>query len=136
MRVCVQGTCREFGCDGYQYSGVDFDNCRVCGGNGSTCRRVDGSIQLNLSEQRKIINVIPFAPKIYLFSVTTSKYHGLNGVVLSKRVPFWGEERRGLTLRRLVPLPFQCLSHKRPFPIYAISLLSRKNLSFVPERRQ
>ncbi|XP_011664692.2 A disintegrin and metalloproteinase with thrombospondin motifs 13 [Strongylocentrotus purpuratus] len=54
MRVCVQGTCREFGCDGYQYSGVDFDNCRVCGGNGSTCRRVDGSIQLNLSEQQFI----------------------------------------------------------------------------------
>ncbi|XP_063966322.1 A disintegrin and metalloproteinase with thrombospondin motifs 13-like [Lytechinus pictus] len=52
MRVCVQGTCREFGCDGYQYSGVRFDECRVCGGNGSTCRSVDGSLQLNLSEQQ------------------------------------------------------------------------------------
>ncbi|XP_071494247.1 A disintegrin and metalloproteinase with thrombospondin motifs 1-like [Diadema antillarum] len=51
-RVCVQGTCRAFGCDGYQYSGVALDPCGVCGGDSSTCRLVSASLHINLADQQ------------------------------------------------------------------------------------
>ncbi|XP_072015846.1 A disintegrin and metalloproteinase with thrombospondin motifs 6-like [Amphiura filiformis] len=39
---CVQGNCVEFGCDNKIDSGQRFDNCRVCGGTGSSCSPVTG----------------------------------------------------------------------------------------------
>ncbi|GCB83046.1 hypothetical protein scyTo_0023632, partial [Scyliorhinus torazame] len=42
-RLCVMGRCRIFGCDGKLDSGQMMDNCRVCGGNNSSCRRLVSS---------------------------------------------------------------------------------------------
>eukprot|EP00118_Oscarella_pearsei_P014090 m.118685 g.118685 ORF g.118685 m.118685 type:complete len:1118 (+) comp37656_c0_seq3:1840-5193(+) len=52
--VCVKGRCLPFGCDGVQGSGVKEDNCRVCGGNGSSCQTVAKTISLDpLIDNRK-----------------------------------------------------------------------------------
>ncbi|XP_076436505.1 A disintegrin and metalloproteinase with thrombospondin motifs 15-like isoform X2 [Babylonia areolata] len=40
---CVDGRCRDFGCDGKTASSYEYDKCRVCGGTGATCRRVSGT---------------------------------------------------------------------------------------------
>uniref|UniRef100_A0A4X2KE08 A disintegrin and metalloproteinase with thrombospondin motifs 1 n=1 Tax=Vombatus ursinus TaxID=29139 RepID=A0A4X2KE08_VOMUR len=42
--VCVQGQCVKAGCDRLIDSKKKFDKCGICGGNGSTCRKVSGSI--------------------------------------------------------------------------------------------
>ncbi|XP_078406351.1 A disintegrin and metalloproteinase with thrombospondin motifs 13 isoform X2 [Cetorhinus maximus] len=42
-RLCVTGRCRIFGCDGKLESGQMLDNCRVCGGDNSSCRKLSGS---------------------------------------------------------------------------------------------
>ncbi|XP_078082281.1 A disintegrin and metalloproteinase with thrombospondin motifs 13 [Mustelus asterias] len=41
--LCVMGRCRVFGCDGTLGSGQLMDNCRVCGGDNSSCRKLVGS---------------------------------------------------------------------------------------------
>ncbi|CAM9852845.1 unnamed protein product [Lampetra planeri] len=41
--VCVQGKCVRAGCDHVIGSRSKADKCGVCGGNGSTCRKVSGS---------------------------------------------------------------------------------------------
>ncbi|CAL1530732.1 unnamed protein product, partial [Lymnaea stagnalis] len=40
--VCINGDCHIVGCDGYLGSHVKEDNCRVCGGDNSTCRTISG----------------------------------------------------------------------------------------------
>lgn len=40
--ICVDGVCVELGCDRILGSGTREDKCRVCGGDGSTCRTVEG----------------------------------------------------------------------------------------------
>lgn len=42
--VCVQGQCVKAGCDHIIDSKKKFDKCGICGGNGSTCKKVSGSI--------------------------------------------------------------------------------------------
>ncbi|XP_072471027.1 A disintegrin and metalloproteinase with thrombospondin motifs 1 [Notamacropus eugenii] len=42
--VCVQGQCVKAGCDRLIDSKKKFDKCGICGGNGSTCKKVSGSI--------------------------------------------------------------------------------------------
>ncbi|XP_067868142.1 A disintegrin and metalloproteinase with thrombospondin motifs 13 isoform X2 [Heterodontus francisci] len=42
-RLCVTGRCRTFGCDGKLDSGLMLDNCGVCGGDNSSCRKLGGS---------------------------------------------------------------------------------------------
>ncbi|XP_064166126.1 A disintegrin and metalloproteinase with thrombospondin motifs 1 [Anguilla rostrata] len=42
--VCVQGQCVKAGCDRVIGSSRRFDKCGVCGGNGSTCKKVSGSM--------------------------------------------------------------------------------------------
>lgn len=42
--VCVQGQCVKAGCDRVIGSNRRFDKCGVCGGNGSTCMKMTGSM--------------------------------------------------------------------------------------------
>uniref|UniRef100_A0A4W4GT62 ADAM metallopeptidase with thrombospondin type 1 motif, 1 n=1 Tax=Electrophorus electricus TaxID=8005 RepID=A0A4W4GT62_ELEEL len=42
--VCVQGQCVKAGCDRVIGSSQRFDKCGVCGGDGSTCKKVSGSL--------------------------------------------------------------------------------------------
>ncbi|KAM4701130.1 A disintegrin and metalloproteinase with thrombospondin motifs 1 [Discoglossus pictus] len=41
--VCIQGQCVKAGCDRIIGSSKKFDKCGVCGGNGSTCKKVSGT---------------------------------------------------------------------------------------------
>ena len=41
-RICVEGECREVGCDGMLGSDVQEDLCRNCGGDGKDCNTVSG----------------------------------------------------------------------------------------------
>ncbi|XP_044162017.1 A disintegrin and metalloproteinase with thrombospondin motifs 13 [Bufo gargarizans] len=43
FKLCIEGRCKVFGCDGVMDSGMVVDHCRVCGGDNSTCRRVSGA---------------------------------------------------------------------------------------------
>ncbi|KAG9262173.1 A disintegrin and metalloproteinase with thrombospondin motifs 1 [Astyanax mexicanus] len=43
--VCVQGQCVKAGCDREIGSNKRFDKCGVCGGDGSTCKKVSGSLE-------------------------------------------------------------------------------------------
>ncbi|XP_013398726.1 papilin isoform X2 [Lingula anatina] len=40
--VCVDGVCKSVGCDLMLESGISEDKCRECGGDGSTCKTVQG----------------------------------------------------------------------------------------------
>ncbi|XP_070798738.1 A disintegrin and metalloproteinase with thrombospondin motifs 1 [Pituophis catenifer annectens] len=40
--ICVQGQCIKAGCDRVIGSSKKFDKCGICGGNGSTCKKVSG----------------------------------------------------------------------------------------------
>ncbi|XP_063288961.1 A disintegrin and metalloproteinase with thrombospondin motifs 13 isoform X1 [Pelobates fuscus] len=41
--LCIAGSCKAFSCDGVMDSTMGFDQCGVCGGDNSTCKRVSGS---------------------------------------------------------------------------------------------
>ncbi|XP_061659287.1 A disintegrin and metalloproteinase with thrombospondin motifs 1 isoform X2 [Syngnathoides biaculeatus] len=43
--VCVQGQCVKAGCDRVIGSNQRDDKCGVCGGDGSTCKKVSGSLE-------------------------------------------------------------------------------------------
>lgn len=43
--VCVQGQCVKAGCDRVIGSNKRFDKCGICGGDGSTCKKVSGSME-------------------------------------------------------------------------------------------
>ncbi|XP_050400756.1 A disintegrin and metalloproteinase with thrombospondin motifs 6 [Patella vulgata] len=40
--VCISGDCHKVGCDGYLGSSLREDKCRVCGGDGTTCKTISG----------------------------------------------------------------------------------------------
>ncbi|CAH2320471.1 A disintegrin and metallo ase with thrombospondin motifs 8 [Pelobates cultripes] len=44
LSVCVQGQCLKAGCDHTLGSSKKLDKCAVCGGDGSSCRKVSGSL--------------------------------------------------------------------------------------------
>lgn len=43
LSVCVRGQCVKAGCDHVVNSLKKLDKCGVCGGKGTTCRKVSGS---------------------------------------------------------------------------------------------
>lgn len=45
LSVCVQGQCFKAGCDHLLNSTKKLDKCGVCGGDGSSCRKITGSIR-------------------------------------------------------------------------------------------
>ncbi|XP_063799701.1 A disintegrin and metalloproteinase with thrombospondin motifs 8 [Pseudophryne corroboree] len=44
LSVCVQGQCVKAGCDHVLHSSNKLDKCGVCGGDGSSCRKISGSL--------------------------------------------------------------------------------------------
>ncbi|KAM4015185.1 A disintegrin and metalloproteinase with thrombospondin motifs 8 [Anomaloglossus baeobatrachus] len=44
LSVCVQGQCFKAGCDHTLNSTKKLDKCGVCGGDGSSCRKITGSL--------------------------------------------------------------------------------------------
>ncbi|XP_039619927.1 A disintegrin and metalloproteinase with thrombospondin motifs 8-like [Polypterus senegalus] len=42
--ICVQGQCIKAGCDRIIGSNMKLDKCGVCGGNGSLCRKITGTL--------------------------------------------------------------------------------------------
>nr|XP_009931200.1 PREDICTED: A disintegrin and metalloproteinase with thrombospondin motifs 8 [Opisthocomus hoazin] len=44
LSICVHGQCIKAGCDHVVGSSKKLDKCGVCGGNGSTCRKISGSL--------------------------------------------------------------------------------------------
>uniref|UniRef100_A0A8D2NJH6 Peptidase M12B domain-containing protein n=1 Tax=Zonotrichia albicollis TaxID=44394 RepID=A0A8D2NJH6_ZONAL len=47
LSICVHGQCIKAGCDHVIGSSKKLDKCGVCGGNGSTCRKISGSYGYN-----------------------------------------------------------------------------------------
>ncbi|XP_060626450.2 A disintegrin and metalloproteinase with thrombospondin motifs 1 isoform X2 [Anolis sagrei] len=56
--VCVQGQCVKAGCDRIIGSSKKFDKCGVCGGNGSTCKKVSGMLSSSRPGYHDVV-VIP-----------------------------------------------------------------------------
>ncbi|XP_076867970.1 A disintegrin and metalloproteinase with thrombospondin motifs 8 [Brachyhypopomus gauderio] len=42
--ICVQGQCIKAGCDQVIGSNLKLDKCGICGGDGSSCRKISGSL--------------------------------------------------------------------------------------------
>uniref|UniRef100_A0A914QFX4 BPTI/Kunitz inhibitor domain-containing protein n=1 Tax=Panagrolaimus davidi TaxID=227884 RepID=A0A914QFX4_9BILA len=58
--ICVEGVCLPLGCDGKLGSAKKSDKCGVCGGDGSTCKTVDGIFdERNLSPGYHNIILLP-----------------------------------------------------------------------------
>ncbi|KAL1512853.1 hypothetical protein ABEB36_002368 [Hypothenemus hampei] len=47
LDVCVNGQCKPVGCDMMLGSYLKEDECRICGGNGSTCNTITNTLALN-----------------------------------------------------------------------------------------
>ncbi|XP_042314717.1 A disintegrin and metalloproteinase with thrombospondin motifs 1 [Sceloporus undulatus] len=56
--VCVQGQCVKAGCDRIIGSNKKFDKCGVCGGNGSSCKKVSGMLSSSRPGYHDVV-VIP-----------------------------------------------------------------------------
>ncbi|XP_063446232.1 A disintegrin and metalloproteinase with thrombospondin motifs 3-like [Mytilus trossulus] len=50
--ICVKGECWKVGCDGQMNSTETYDDCGVCGGNGSDCKLVKGTYERMFSYER------------------------------------------------------------------------------------
>ncbi|XP_044295490.1 A disintegrin and metalloproteinase with thrombospondin motifs 8 [Varanus komodoensis] len=57
LSVCVHGQCFKAGCDHIIGSPKKFDKCGVCGGNGSTCRKITGSFNKSKFGYNDIITI-------------------------------------------------------------------------------
>ncbi|KAJ8401713.1 hypothetical protein AAFF_G00376840 [Aldrovandia affinis] len=55
--VCVQGQCVKAGCDQVIGSNQKLDKCGVCGGNGSSCRKVTGSMNKAMYGYNDVVTI-------------------------------------------------------------------------------
>ncbi|MGH0123026.1 UNVERIFIED_CONTAM: hypothetical protein FKN15_067111 [Acipenser sinensis] len=55
--VCVQGQCVKAGCDRVIGSNKKFDKCGVCGGDGSTCKKVSGSLDRTKPGYQDVVTI-------------------------------------------------------------------------------
>lgn len=55
--VCVQGQCVKAGCDRVIGSSKRFDKCGVCGGDGSTCKKVSGSLDRARAGYQDVVTI-------------------------------------------------------------------------------
>lgn len=55
--VCVQGQCVKAGCDHVIGSNKRFDKCGVCGGDGSTCKKVSGSMERARAGYQDVVTI-------------------------------------------------------------------------------
>ncbi|MGH0176510.1 UNVERIFIED_CONTAM: hypothetical protein FKN15_013007 [Acipenser sinensis] len=56
--ICVQGQCIKAGCDLIIGSNKKLDKCGVCGENGSTCRKITGSLNKASQEMLGKLNML------------------------------------------------------------------------------
>ncbi|XP_071822445.1 A disintegrin and metalloproteinase with thrombospondin motifs 1-like isoform X1 [Apostichopus japonicus] len=56
---CVEAACVEFGCDGVPGSGICYDVCRICNGDGSTCTQVSGTVNSGTLSEFNNVHTIP-----------------------------------------------------------------------------
>ncbi|XP_072050177.1 A disintegrin and metalloproteinase with thrombospondin motifs 6-like [Amphiura filiformis] len=71
IKLCVAGYCMEFGCDGKRHSNLVFDSCGVCGGDGSSCQKIEDSFSGGDGKGRfniKHVNLIVYDVKVYIFN--------------------------------------------------------------------
>ncbi|XP_006779208.1 PREDICTED: A disintegrin and metalloproteinase with thrombospondin motifs 9 [Myotis davidii] len=65
--ICVQGLCRQAGCDHVLNSKARRDKCGVCGGNNSSCRTVEGNWTVAVHYGYNLVVRIPVgATSIYV----------------------------------------------------------------------
>ncbi|XP_010865083.2 A disintegrin and metalloproteinase with thrombospondin motifs 8 [Esox lucius] len=55
--ICVQGQCIKAGCDQVIESNVKLDKCGVCGGDGTTCRKITGSMNKAIFGYNDIVTI-------------------------------------------------------------------------------
>ncbi|XP_067849450.1 A disintegrin and metalloproteinase with thrombospondin motifs 1 [Heptranchias perlo] len=55
--VCVQGQCVKAGCDRVIGSNKKFDKCGVCGGKGSTCKKIVGSLDRSKPGYQEVVTI-------------------------------------------------------------------------------
>ncbi|XP_017784218.1 PREDICTED: papilin isoform X2 [Nicrophorus vespilloides] len=91
MDVCVAGKCEAVGCDMMLGSNTKEDNCRVCGGDGSSCNTITGLLDMQdlqigyndillIPQGATNIEVTEIDPSNnYLAVRNTSGYYHLNG---------------------------------------------------------
>ncbi|NXY78100.1 ATS8 metalloproteinase, partial [Glareola pratincola] len=57
LSICVHGQCVKAGCDHVVGSSKKLDKCGVCGGNGSTCRKISGSLNRSKYGYNDIVTI-------------------------------------------------------------------------------
>ncbi|XP_061870092.1 A disintegrin and metalloproteinase with thrombospondin motifs 8 [Colius striatus] len=57
LSICVHGQCIKAGCDHIVGSSKKLDKCGVCGGNGSTCRKISGSLNRSKYGYNDIVTI-------------------------------------------------------------------------------
>ncbi|KAG7484809.1 hypothetical protein MATL_G00054810 [Megalops atlanticus] len=72
--VCVQGQCIKAGCDQVIGSSQKLDKCGVCGGNGSSCRKVTGSMNKAMYGYNDVVTIPAGATNI---DVKQRSYRGV-----------------------------------------------------------
>ncbi|XP_062341933.1 A disintegrin and metalloproteinase with thrombospondin motifs 8-like [Osmerus eperlanus] len=55
--ICVQGQCVKAGCDQVIGSNVKMDKCGACGGDGTTCRKITGSMNNAIFGYNDIVTI-------------------------------------------------------------------------------
>ncbi|KAH0623268.1 hypothetical protein JD844_031378 [Phrynosoma platyrhinos] len=74
LSVCVHGQCIKAGCDHIIGSPKKLDKCGVCGGNGSSCRKISGSLNRSKFGYNDIVTIPAGATNIDV------KQHSRRGV--------------------------------------------------------
>uniref|UniRef100_A0A8C4QRM7 Thrombospondin type 1 domain containing 4 n=1 Tax=Eptatretus burgeri TaxID=7764 RepID=A0A8C4QRM7_EPTBU len=74
-KVCLRGTCKALGCDGFLGSGKVLDKCGVCGGDDTTCKVISGIYKRSASSvgYHKILEIPSGATKINITEMTKSR---------------------------------------------------------------
>ncbi|NWI16957.1 ATS8 metalloproteinase, partial [Crypturellus soui] len=86
LSVCVHGQCVKAGCDHIVGSSKKLDKCGVCGGNGSTCRKISGSLNRSKYGYNDIVTIPAGATNI---DVKQRSHRGVrhDGNYLALRTP-------------------------------------------------
>ncbi|XP_061448444.1 A disintegrin and metalloproteinase with thrombospondin motifs 8 [Rhineura floridana] len=74
LSVCVHGQCIKAGCDHIIGSPKKLDKCGVCGGNGSTCRKISASLNRSKFGYNDIVTIPAGATNVDI------KQHSRRGV--------------------------------------------------------
>ncbi|XP_031559181.1 A disintegrin and metalloproteinase with thrombospondin motifs 18-like isoform X2 [Actinia tenebrosa] len=85
--VCVQGICKNVGCDNILESGVKFDRCGKCNGDGTSCKVVKGVYTKDYRRwglsNADLMFTVP-AGSTHIYVAERAKDHNLIGIQDSK----------------------------------------------------